>query len=169
MRQRWACSNTLAGSLRWRGRAKTTWRSRWDQVHFNKWLQINKGWTAGETSADRKRRAVTCAGVSVRGWEQIAAQSRCDPPLDMEGELCSSCRASSSLSTSLRWTRDLRSSGRRLAWSRWRRCSRGHRWPRVGGGPCLCAAMLQEKEEKIVIVFIMLKRIVPLFLESKCE
>lgn len=30
----------------------------------------------------------------------------------------------------------------------------------------MCAAMLQEEEEKIVIVFIMLKRIVPLFLKA---
>lgn len=69
---------------------------------------------------DKHRREGTCfnerrrvsAGLRADPHECEPAwtnTSRCDRPADMEDELRSSCRASSSLSLSLRWTRDLRS------------------------------------------------------------
>lgn len=59
-----------------------------------------------QTGGDAERRRVR-AGPHECGPVRTNT-SRCHQPADMEDELRSSCRASSSLSISLRWTRDLR-------------------------------------------------------------
>lgn len=108
---------------------------------------------------DKHRQKETCFNergqpLSARGWEQIPrSASQCGQTrggVTDRRTWRTSCGAPagplpvcpSPSDGPETWGRGA-ASGRRLAWSRRRRCSQGHRRPRAGGGACLSAKTLE--------------------------